>query len=569
MAQNISFVKTSDWWKKAVFYQIYPRSFVDSNGDGLGDLAGIISRLDYLNDGTANSLGIDAIWFSPFFTSPDYDYGYDIADFCAIDPRYGTISDFDRLLEEAHRRDIKIILDLVVNHTSHLHPWFLEARSSRDNPKRDWYIWRDGRDKGNKFPNNWRNNFFGPAWTWDEHSGQYYLHSFLKEQPDLNWHNSEVRQAIGEVLKFWLDRGADGFRLDVAHIYCKDEQLRDNPPFYLRGRSRGKVPFTDRLFISNIMKLLSLPELQVRKFNQHQPETHEVLKGFRRIFDLYPAITSVGEIIGDDPAEIASYYGANSDELHMNFYFELLHCRWKAGAFRRCIDRWEETLPQGAWPAYTLSNHDVTRAVSRYAKAGDSGAKAKLLLLMLLTLRGTPFIYYGEEIAMKEAVLSKENLKDPVGKRWYPLHRGRDGCRTPMHWDNTELAGFSKVKAWLPVGPDLATLNVATQESDSLSQLNFTRQLIWLRRSLPALLEGSYHSITENLPADCFCYLRQKGQQKILICLNFSAHTRQIKTAEAGFEGKVLFSTDPVLTPGSLAGNLVLNADHGCLIEIA
>ena len=460
MAQYRGIGKNDHWWKKAVFYQIYPRSFMDSNDDGIGDLVGIISRLDYLNDGSTGSLGIDAIWFSPFFTSPDYDYGYDIADFCAIDPRYGTISDFDHLLEEAHKRDIKIMLDLVVNHTSHLHPWFLESRSSLDNPRRDWYIWRDGRGKGKKLPNNWRNNFFGPAWTWDELTGQYYLHSFLKEQPDLNWRNAEVRKAIGEVLQFWLDRGVDGFRLDVAHIYCKDEQLRDNPPFYLRGRSRGKVPFADRLLISNIMKLLSLPELQVRKYNQHQPETHAVLKEFRRNFDLYPAVTSVGEIIGDDPAVIASYYGENNDELHMNFYFELLHCRWKAGAFRRCIDRWEEALPPGAWPAYTLSNHDVTRAISRYATAGDNGARARLLLLLLLTLRGTPFIYYGEEIAMKEAVLSKKKLKDPVGVRWYPLHRGRDGCRTPMQWNDSEYADFSKTEPWLPLGSDSETLNV-------------------------------------------------------------------------------------------------------------
>ncbi len=569
MVQNISFVKTDDWWKKAVFYQIYPRSFMDSNDDGIGDLAGITSRLDYLNDGSAGSLGIDAIWFSPFFTSPDYDYGYDIADFCAIDPRYGTISDFDHLLEEAHKRDIKIMLDLVVNHTSHLHPWFLESRSSIDNPKRDWYIWRDGRGKSKKLPNNWRNNFFGPAWTWDEFTGQYYLHSFLKEQPDLNWRNPEVRQAIGEVLQFWLDRGVDGFRLDVAHIYCKDEQFRDNPPFYLRGRSRGKVPFTDRLFISNIMKLLSLPELQVRKYNQHQAETHEVLKGFREIFDLYPAVTSVGEIIGDYPAEIASYYGENSNELHMNFYFELLHCRWYAGAFRRCIERWEEALPQGAWPAYTLSNHDVTRAVSRYyAKAGDSGVKAKLLLLLLLTLRGTPFIYYGEEIAMKEAVLSKENLKDPVGVRWYPLHRGRDGCRTPMQWNGSAYAGFSKVEPWLPVGSDSETLNVAGQEADLNSQLNFTRQLIWMRKSLPALYEGSYRSITENMPAVCFCYLRESGQQKVLICLNFSAHSHTIQPQLAGNGGRILISTNPGHKPDRITGELTLEAYEGCLVEI-
>ncbi len=567
MSRKDQLNRANDWWKRAVFYQIYPRSFMDSNDDGIGDLPGIISRLDYLNDGTPDSLGIDAIWFSPFFTSPDYDYGYDVADYCDIDPRYGTLDDFDRLLAEAHSRNIKVMLDLVVNHTSHLHNWFLESRSSRDNPKRDWYIWKDGKSPGRKLPNNWRNNFFGPAWTWDEKTGQYYLHSFLKEQPDLNWQNPAVREAIGNVIRFWLDRGADGFRLDVPHIYCKDEQLRDNPPFFARKRFKDGPLFSDRTLMANIMKLLALPELQVRKYNQHQPETHEVLRQFRQIYNEYPAKTSVGEIISEDPGVIASYYGSDNDQLHMNFYFELLSCRWKAGAFRRCIDRWERALPQGAWPAYTFSNHDVVRAISRYDGDKKGDKRARLLILMLLSLRGTPFIYYGEEIAMKEAKLPKDSLKDPIGVKWYPLHRGRDGCRTPMQWDNSRYAGFSGVEPWLPVGPETEQRNVNVQVRDLRSQLSFVKKMIWLRKSLPALLEGNYLSITEGVPENCFCYFRETDQQKLAVCLNFSSRRQEIKLKKTNGSISLLISTNYERKPGNIALPFFLEPDEGCLLE--
>jgi len=531
-----------DWWKRAVFYQVYPRSYMDNNGDGIGDLAGIISRLDYLNDGTEHSLGIDAIWFSPFFTSPDRDYGYDVADYCDIDPRYGTLKDFDRLLEEAHQRKIRVMLDLVVNHTSDHHPWFLESRSSRDNPKRDWYIWKDGRGKGNRPPNNWRNNFFGRAWTFDPKTSQYYLHSFLKEQPDLNWENPAVREAVGDVIRFWLNRGVDGFRLDVAHIYCKDQQFRDNPSL-LKGLNRvGGLAASDRLPLANIMKKLSLPELQVRKYNQHLPETHSVLKEFRRIYDSFSAVTSVGEIVADDPELIASYYGKNNDELHMNFYFELLQCRWKAGAFRRCIELWEKTLPAGAWPAYTFSNHDVMRAISRYGHDAHTDKRARLMALLLLTLRGTPFIYYGEEIGMKEALLPKAKLRDPIGVRWYPLHRGRDGCRTPMQWRSSSGAGFSSAETWLPLGPEIEQRNAQVQQNDPHSLLNLYKQLIRLRKELPALFEGSYRSLIKGIPEDCYCFLRQVEDQTLVICLNFSSQQRQISLGDLG-QPQLLFST--------------------------
>ena len=296
-----------NWWKKAVFYQIYPRSFKDSNGDGIGDLPGIIEKLDYLN-GTPDSLGIDAIWFNPFFVSPDKDHGYDVADYCDIDPRFGTLEDFDRLVEECHKRGIRVMLDLVVNHTSDRHPWFQQSRSSRDNPYRDWYIWRDGRDGGKRPPNNWKSHFSGPAWTWDEKTGQYYLHSFLKEQPDLNWFNPEVRKAIYQVVRFWLERGADGFRLDVAHAYCKDQQFRDNPPYHQRLKLKGTVPLRERSLEMVMLNILGAPKY-------HLPETHQILREIRNILNEYPAKTSIGEIQCDDPAVVASYYGQNNDEL--------------------------------------------------------------------------------------------------------------------------------------------------------------------------------------------------------------------------------------------------------------
>ena len=555
-----------DWWKKAVFYQIYPRSFMDSNGDGFGDLQGIIDRLDYLNDGTPASLGIDAIWFSPFFPSPDRDFGYDVADYCAIDPRYGTMADFDRLVEEAHRRKIRILLDLVMNHTSSEHPWFQESRSSRNNPKRDWYIWRDGRGPGKRPPNNWRNNFFGPAWTWDEKTGQYYLHSFLKEQPDLNWYNQEVREAVFAVVRFWLDRGVDGFRLDVAHLYCKDPELRNTPPYWRRRKPAESLPAGDRTLIMNLFYYLGAPEFQVKIYNEHHPETHRVLKELRRVLDEYPAKTSVGEILGEDAGVLASYYGTGSDELHMNFYFDLMHCRWSAGAFRRCIERWERLLPPEAWPAYALSNHDVVRAISRYDQGGEGERRARLLALMLLTLRGSPFIYYGEEIGMKEARLPKRLLKDPVGRKWYPLHRGRDGARTPMQWSDSPAAGFSSGTPWLPVGPEIGKRNVAAQDSDPASLLNFYRRLIWLCKDLPVLQQGAYRSLVAGVPADCYCYLRELAGSKAAVALNFSRAPRTVDLSPEGRSWRLALSTDYRRTGESGISTLKLGPGEGCLL---
>jgi alpha-glucosidase len=537
-------------------------------GNGIGDLQGIIEKLDYLNDGTANSLGIDAIWFCPFFVSPDLDFGYDVADYCAIDSCYGTRQDFDRLLKEAHKRNIKIMLDLVLNHTSDEHEWFKESRSTRDNPKRDWYIWRDGREPRNRPPNNWKNNFFGSAWTWDDKTGQYYLHSFLKEQPDLNWFNPEVREAVYKVIRFWLDLGVDGFRLDVAHCYCQDEEFRDNPSVFHRLKRIRRGRFWDRPLVVSVFQMLELPELQDKIYSRHHPETHKILKEFRKILDEYPDKTSVGEVNSENPDIVASYYGEKNDELHMNFYFALTQCRWKAGAFRRSVERWERNLPASAWPAYTFSNHDIMRAISHYGQKGQENKRARLLAMLLLTLRGTPFIYYGEEIGMKEAKLQRAALRDPVGIKWFPFYRGRDGARTPMQWTGGKNAGFTTAQPWLPVGPEVETRNVAVQEKDPDSLLSFYKRAIHLRRSLPALQAGSYTSITAGVARDCYFYMRELGDVRILVALNFSNGRRKYDLGFASGGSSFLLSTEPHRKVGEVNGQLFLEPFEGCLLQL-
>lgn len=549
-----------EWWQKAVFYQIYPRSFMDSNGDGIGDIRGIIEKLDHLNDGSAQSLGIDAIWFSPFFVSPQKDFGYDIADYCQIDPSYGTLEDFDELVRECHKREIRVMLDLVVNHTSDQHPWFLESRSSRDNPKRDWYIWRDG--KGKRPPNNWRSIFSGLAWEWDEHTGQWYLHSFLAEQADLNWANPEVRAAIHDVIRFWLNRGADGYRLDVAHAYGKDRQFRNNPPIWKRP-PLDKQRMKDKAFFDKTIARFGLPDLQYKKFNLHQPETHEILREFRSVFNEFPGTTSIGEVMADFPEIAVSYYG-KGDELHMNFEFDFVECPWDAGAFRRCVERWLSLLPPGSWPAWTLSNHDRIRAISRFGKSGQEDSQAKLLAMLLLTLPGTPFVYYGEEIGMKDPRLPKDLIQDPVGLKLWPFHKGRDSQRTPMQWDPSETAGFTPGRPWLPVGPELDTRNVVTQGVDPFSLLSFWRNMIWLRKKRPVLLEGTYQATTEGIPADCYVFSRSLGQQRLMVCLNFSNRTRKINLPG---EGVPVFSTHN-LRNKKPTKSITLSALEGCLVEI-
>lgn len=499
---------TLEWWRSAVFYEIYVRSFQDSNGDGVGDLPGIVERLDYLNDGTPRSLGVDAIWLTPIYSSPMADFGYDVSDYCAVDPLFGTLEQFDTLIDEAHRRNLRVILDFVPNHTSSQHPWFQQARSGRNHPRRDWYIWRDPRPDGAP-PNNWISSFGGPAWTLDPSTGQFYLHSFLPEQPDLNWRNPAVLRAMRDVLRFWLDRGVDGFRIDVVHKLVKDAFLRDNPkpspeeehPVYHFGG-------------------------QIHLYDQDQPEVHEILQQWRKLLEDYGERMMVGEVYLFDTERVARYYGNGDDELHLAFNFRFLWCPWDAASFRAEVDRIESLLPASAQPTYVLSSHDAPRHRTRFDHPQLGEQRARLAAMMLLTLRGTPFLYYGEEIGMRDGFVPPESIRDPVGKRFPGL--GRDPERTPMQWQDSPGAGFTAhPRPWLPIAEGFETVNVRRQLEDSTSLLSFYRTLIWRRKQSRALLEGSYRSV-DSAP-DVFAYLREHPQERLFVALNFSDQERIVE----------------------------------------
>jgi alpha-glucosidase len=500
------------WWRDGVIYQIYPRSFADGNGDGLGDLPGIISRLDYL----AN-LGVDAIWLSPFYPSPDVDFGYDVSDHTSVDPRFGTLADLDRLVEEAHRRGIRLILDLVLNHTSDRHPWFLESRSRRGNPKRDWYIWRDPRPDGRP-PNNWQSIVGGRDWEYDETSRQYYLHMFLAGQPDVNWHNPEVRKAQLDVVRFWLERDVDGFRLDVFNIYFKDAGLRNNP-------FRPGLRAFDR---------------QVHLYDRDRPEMKSLLGKLRAILEAYPQRYAVGETYLDAPNCAAEYVGEQG--LHAAFSFDFtasdIIYPWNAAWLRKQILHRERLFTGPRWPTTVLSNHDIPRAAGRYCR-GEDDHQAKLAMALLLTLRGTPFLYYGEEIGMRDISLRRNEILDPIGKHYWPLYKGRDGCRSPMQWNADRYAGFSTTRPWLPVHPDYPRRNTAAQLADPGSLLNFTRKLISLRRQNPALVRGDFTLLPA--PRSCLVYLRRTEDQTLLVALNFSG--RRVRWSHAVPAGKRNWTT--------------------------
>ncbi len=510
------------WWRDGIIYQIYPRSFADSNNDGLGDLPGITNKLDYL----AN-LGVDALWLSPIYPSPDKDFGYDVSDYVDIDPRFGTLADFDLLLSEAHRRGLRIILDLVLNHTSDQHAWFLESRSSRNNPKADWYIWeppsgspqfqRKWGERKRRAPNNWQSIFGGPAWAYAPERDQYYYHMFVSEQPDLNWRNPDVRQAMLDVVRFWLERGVDGFRLDVFNMYFKDAQLRNNP---LKPGLRA----FDR---------------QHHVYDCDQPEMIPLLQELRGILNSYPSRYAVGETFISTREKILRYTGA--DKLHAAFNFEFTWSKFDPARYVRYILDWEELYAKhGIWPNYVLGNHDVPRMATRHTK-GEEDARLKVLMAMLLTLRGTPYLYYGEEIGMRDIALKRSEILDPPGKRFWPFYKGRDGCRSPMQWDDTAQAGFSSVNPWLPVHPDYQMRNVQIQGTDPNSLLNFTREIIKLRREKPALHHGDFTLLTRQ-PKDVLAYQRQTLQQTVLVVLNFENRTTTFEGLPAG-EWNLLFST--------------------------
>jgi len=488
------------WWQHAVFYELYPRSFADSNNDGIGDLKGITAKLDYLKD-----LGIDAIWITPCFPSPQVDFGYDVSDYENIDPMYGTLGDFDRLVAEGKKRNIKIILDFVVNHSSDQHKWFIDSKSSRTSTHRDWYIWRDGK-AANEPPNNWTSTFGGPAWQLDPATNQYYYHYFYIQQPDLNWRNPAVKDAMFDQTRFWYKRGVAGFRLDAVDTLYEDPNLKDNPV----------LPGTDKFGMPNTNEIN----------NKKLPEVHEALRGLRKVADEYGAVL-IGETWTKDVSELRDYYGEHNNELQMPM--DLLMTGFKersAPTYRAHINAVESA---GGWPVFVITNHDIVRSYTRYADGAHNDDIAKLMAGLYLTLRGTPIMYYGEEIGMENNdPKRKEDVKDPEGRAGWPKEIGRDGERTPMQWNDSANAGFSKAKPWLPVPPSYKTHNVATEMKDQNSVLSFYRQLLALRHKEPALLDGDYTSINEDDP-HALAYLRRYKDEAILVVLNMSASDQGVR----------------------------------------
>lgn len=509
-----------EWWKRGVIYQIYPRSFQDTNQDGVGDLQGIIERLDYLNDGTENSLGIDAIWISPFYPSPMADFGYDVSDYKNIDPLFGDLETFDRLVAEAHKRNIKIIIDYVPNHTSDQHPWFIESRASTDNAKRDWYIWRDPKADGSE-PNNWGSFFGGPAWTYDKETEQYYMHQFVPEQPELNWRNPEVKEAMLDVLRFWFDRDVDGFRMDVVFLIIKDEALRDNPP---NPDASPDLPAND--IFSRLFTV----------YNLDQEEAHPIMREFRQLADSYDDKVLIGELWGELDRWVR-YYGETGDELHLPFNFRLLFASWNAQMMRQLVDDLEAVLPDFAWPNYVLGNHDQPRLASRYG----GQEQARVAAMMLLTLRGTPTLYYGDELGMPNTSIAPDQVVDPQGVN-LGVERTRDVARTPMQWTSELNAGFAEAEPWLPLGVDYASRNVVVQEKDETSIFHLYRRLLWTRKKSLALQIGRYMPL--DAPDDCFIYIREHESERYLVALNFSTDaTEHIVASEWGQQGEVVLAT--------------------------
>ena len=474
----------ASWWRGAVIYQIYPRSFLDTNGDGVGDLPGIVERLDYVA-----SLGVDAIWISPFFKSPMADFGYDIADYRDVDPLFGTLADFDRLLAKAHGLGLKVMIDQVLSHTSVDHAWFRESRESRDNAKADWYVWADARDDGSP-PNNWLSLFGGSAWQWEPRRGQYYLHNFLTAQPDLNFHNPQVREAILDSVRFWLDKGVDGVRLDAINFCFHDHQLRDNPPKPKDQRvGRGFSPDNPYAF-------------QYHYYNNTQPENLAFLGELRALMDGYTDVAALGEISSEDSLATMAEY-TRPHRLHMGYSFELLTDDFSASYIRETVQRLEAQMIEG-WPCWAISNHDVQRVLSRWGKGKPAAPLANLLTALLSSLRGSVCVYQGEELGLTEAELPFASLQDPYGIAFWPQFKGRDGCRTPMPWNEGEHAGFSRGTPWLPVPPEHRALAVIRQEGDPHSVLHGFRAFMHWRQSQPALRWGDIRFIETAEPVLAF-----------------------------------------------------------------
>lgn len=529
-------MKQSDeiWWRHGVFYQIYPRSFQDADGDGVGDIKGIIDRLPYLD-----ALRIDAIWLSPIFPSPMADFGYDISDYTGIDPLFGTMADFDALMSAAHTSGLKVILDLVPNHTSDRHPWFVESQSSRDNPKRDWYIWHDPGPDGGP-PNNWLSEFGGSAWEYDAATGQCYYHAFLAQQPDLNWRNPAVREAIYDVMRFWLAKGVDGFRVDVIWHLIKDAEFRDNPP---NPHFREGSPPHERI---------------LTRYSTDQPEVHDVIAEMRRVIDEFDDRVLIGEIYLP-LHRLVAYYGNDLGGAHLPFNFALLSTLWSARSIEKIITDYEGALPSGAWPNWVLGNHDRPRVASRVGPE-----QARVAAMLLLTLRGTPTLYYGDEIGMHQVAIAPDQVRDPFEKNVPGIGVGRDGCRTPMQWDATSHAGFSTAKPWLPLPDDFVHEHVVNLEADARSILNLYKALISLRRQLPQLRAGDYVPIAAQ--GDLLLYRRQSEEGEVVIALNLGDQPVSIASDAAGLAGEILLSTSLDREGENVEGALDLRGNEGVII---
>ncbi|MBP7145925.1 MAG: DUF3459 domain-containing protein [Acidobacteria bacterium] len=519
------------WWRRGVVYQVYPRSFQDSNADGVGDLPGILSRLDHLA-----WLGVDALWLSPIYLSPMADFGYDVADHTAIDPVFGTLGDFDRLLAAAHARGLRLVLDYVPNHTSDRHEWFRASRASRENPRRGWYLWRDPGPGGGP-PNNWLSEFGGSAWEFDGASGQYYLHTYLREQPDLNWRNPAVERAMFDVLRFWLDRGVDGFRVDAVTHCLKDDRFRDNPP---NPEFRpGANPYK---------RLLPLHTADL-------PEVHHLIARMRALLDGYGERAMIAEIYA--PIEkLVAYYGAAEPEAHLPTNFALLKLPWDAAEVGATIARYEAALPPGTWPNWTLGNHDKPRVASRVGVA-----QARVAAMLLLTLRGTPTIYYGDEIGMRDVPVPPDKVRDPWGVNVPGLGLGRDPQRTPMQWDDGPAAGFTAGEPWLPTGE--SAINVRAQFADPRSMLWLHRRLLALRRAESALSTGGLALL--HADGGVLAYLRTAGDRNLMVALNMASRPA---AAPVPGEGRVLIDTALGREGERARGSVALAPDEGLVLEL-
>jgi alpha-glucosidase len=524
-------MQSTVWWQYGILYEVYPRSFQDANHDGIGDLQGILQRLDYLA-----GLGIKAVWIAPFYPSPMADFGYDISDYCNIDPIFGTLADFDQLLRAIHERGLKLILDFVPNHSSDQHPWFLESRSSRANPKRDWYLWRDPAPDGGP-PNNWLSNFGGPAWTKD--GEQYYCHSFLKQQPDVNWRNADLREAMFDVLRFWLDRGVDGFRVDVMWMLIKDDQFRDNP---INPASNPNGPAS--------LRLLPL-------YNTNRPEVHEIVAAMRAVLEPYGDRLLIGEIYLPFD-QLAAYYGQDLKGAQLPFNFHLIACAWNADAIAQVIKEYEAALPVGAWPNWVMGNHDQPRIATRIGRA-----QARVAAMLLLTLRGTPTMYYGDEIGMTDVFIPAGEVQDPAEKNEPGLGMGRDPERTPMQWDSSKLAGFTDGTPWLRLSADHATVNVATLSGQDDSMLSLYRTLIGLRNSTAALNSGQVEGVAST--GHVLRYERVDEKERFAILLNLGESTEEVSIGG----GYIVASTHLDRAGGAVETTLSLRSFEGVIVKLA